>query len=512
MPLWLAIYLPDLPLEAAWPRRTRLALPATLAVGQQGRILQATPAAQQGGVQAGLTVAAAQAMVPTLLVSERQLALEQEHQQAVALCLQAYSSQVALPAAQWVVLEVGASLRLFGGPLALSRRVRASLASLALSWCWGLAPSARGAVLLAQSMAEEKLKGRRCRVLQVGTLRRSLDVLPWRLLSASQPHADWLQSLGLRTVGDLRRLPRAQLQLRTRTELLRELDQAYGLQTWPLAWWQAPARFSLRHEFDEALEHNHEVLQPATILIEQLSAWLRSRNEMLDSIKLQLLHESSRHALAPTVLVLSVSQATAQAQPWLRVMAEQLPRQTLPAPVRGLWLQAGPAQPQATASHSLFHDQAQEALMPLLDLMRARLGPQGVLQAAVRPSFLPEQANHWAPATVNLSSARAFAPLVALWPRPVWLLEAPQALVTLDGRPSWQGRLLHLRLGPERLETAWWQGGIQARDYFVADDGHGAWCWIYRARGNKAAASQLHGQASGSEPAQLEWWLHGWFG
>lgn len=47
--------------------------------------------------------------------------------------------------------------------------------------------------------------------------------------------------------------------------------------------------------------------------------------------------------------------------------------------------------------------------------------------------------------------------------------------------------------GPERLETGWWSGPMQRRDYYRVETEEGSWLWIY------------HDLRTG------RWWLHGYF-
>jgi protein ImuB len=58
---------------------------------------------------------------------------------------------------------------------------------------------------------------------------------------------------------------------------------------------------------------------------------------------------------------------------------------------------------------------------------------------------------------------------------------------------------LRLLAGPERLEAGWWDGGLSARDYFVAGLPAGELVWIYRLRPAPPVG----------EPG---WFLHGRFG
>ena len=85
--------------------------------------------------------------------------------------------------------------------------------------------------------------------------------------------------------------------------------------------------------------------------------------------------------------------------------------------------------------------------------------------------------------------------------RPVWLCAEPQALPEQASRPCLDGRPLQLLAGPERIEAGWWDGGLAARDYFIAEASDGALVWIYRARMPPAAGEAGSG-----------WFLHGRFG
>ena len=40
---------------------------------------------------------------------------------------------------------------------------------------------------------------------------------------------------------------------------------------------------------------------------------------------------------------------------------------------------------------------------------------------------------------------------------------------------------MQLVYGPERIEDNWWQEAV-SRDYYVAEDKHGQFYWIYRDR------------------------------
>jgi len=47
-------------------------------------------------------------------------------------------------------------------------------------------------------------------------------------------------------------------------------------------------------------------------------------------------------------------------------------------------------------------------------------------------------------------------------------------------------------MGPERIQSGWWDGAYERRDYFIAQTPARALLWIYRV-------------------AARGWYLHGWF-
>ncbi|MFX5494562.1 hypothetical protein ABTD62_22725, partial [Acinetobacter baumannii] len=70
--------------------------------------------------------------------------------QQAALALLQYTPQVTLAEEACILLEVGASLRLFGGIRALCRKIRLTIARMGLSATLSCAVTATGAWLLAR--------------------------------------------------------------------------------------------------------------------------------------------------------------------------------------------------------------------------------------------------------------------------------------------------------------------------------------------------------------------------
>lgn len=403
---------------------------------------------------------------------------EQDALQRLALAMLQYTPRVALFRGDSVVLEVAASLTLFRGPRRLCRLVRRTAGALLPEIRLGMAPSASGAWLLAAAPSPAHR-----RALRQGSLARRLSDLPVDELPEARPHRQWLENIGCVLLGQLRQLPRQGLQQRSSPTLLQALDAAYGQASEVLSWFLPPAAFRLDHEPDTHVEHSDALLQASHPLLQALCGWLHQRQEALHDFLLILHHEKGRHALPPTRLALRFSAATWRIEDFTLLLKERLQHCRLQRPVIRLELIADTPQPRPAANDTLFPDPSLHALQEsrLLDLLAARLGNEGIRRPRPRPDHLPELANAWLgyPAT---ASGGTTPPSTGLKSRPFWLLPQPRSLEIRQERPVYQGRVLRLVQGPERIETGWYAGMHQRRDYFVAEDAEGARYWIYRER------------------------------
>jgi protein ImuB len=152
----------------------------------------------------------------------------------------------------------------------------------------------------------------------------------------------------------------------------------------------------------------------------------------------------------------------------------------------------------------------QESLGRLVERLQARLGHDQVQRVLLAADHRPEAA--YRIETVDEVHATGSLPVPAAGqaPRPLWLLPRPIALRERNQRPWWQGPL-KLLSGPERIEGGWWDCNLVQRDYFIAEDDHAQWLWIYRSRGNNAAAADDTG-CHPSRDLNTSWYLQGIFG
>jgi protein ImuB len=453
------------------------------------RVIVASSQALSEGVKPGMRAGGVSAIAPATKILERNGEKERLALDAIAIALLQYTPEVAAGEDFSLLLDVTASLRLFGGPLALCRRLRASIETLGFTARLGAAPTATGAWLLAR-WAPGKSQLARRRVLKTRTLARQLDRLPCHLLPAASLHHAWLAGIGADTLGALRRLPRPGLLRRTSAQVLEGLDRAYGQAPELFEWITVPPVFSARMETHDRIEHAQALLFGAQGLMLQLVGWLVSLQQAVSQFVLVLEHERGRAAIPPTEVAVALAEPAWHEGHLIRLLRERLARVELAAPVIAIRLEARQLCPMLPPTLSLFQEQGGSPadFRRLLELLSARLGQENVLAPAAAHDYRPEVCNAWAPAASQQATP---ADEGAVLERPFWLLPEPIALLMRGDRPFYGSPLKVIR-GPERVEAGWWDDRVAARDYYVAQASDASCYWIYLERTGDA-----------------RWYLHG---
>lgn len=393
-----------------------------------------------------------------------------------------------------VLMEVEASLRLFGGWPALHARVAAEAPALGVARL-GWASNGLAALALARAGIEDGLDG---------PLSARLDPLPLEVLGALRPHRLTLAHIGCRCLGDVRALPRGGLVRRFDRALLHALDQLYGQAPEVHTWVDMPERFEQRLELMARVEQAPALMVGAQRLLLALGGWLAARQAGVTAFALRWVHDALRARAAGEggELLVRTATPTRDTTHLARLLAEHLARVTLQAPVGELCLRALEVQPLVMASASLLPPDGtadaggEEGLTQVLERLSVRLGAARVLRPVLLDDHRPEAQCRWQPATEALP--RQVLPL-ASGPQPGFLLPQPLRLAMRGERPLFQGEL-QLLLGPQRIEGGWWDrdeaAGVHrnvVRDYWVAQSAQAGVLWVFQTRLEQAPAWFLHG-------------------
>ena len=506
--LWIALHLPLLSLEAFCSTLPALQQARAVALLAEHRITAVNPRAAQCGIQPGHKRSTALALVADLVLGQASAERDAQAALAVAHAALAFTPAVTFEGphgagpGDTVLLEVQASLRFFGGATALLQRLRAALAPLGHHLQVASAPTALGASLLARwrdGCAEGPHSTR------LPALQALLDGAPVGLLACGSEHGQALQGMGLHTLADLRRLPRAGLARRFGATLLDELDRAFGRRPDPRHWLQLPPTFDSRLELFARADTTEQVLQGAEVLLARLVAWAQAGQARVAAFTLLMQHEPQHRdtAAAATELHIELAEPAADAAHLQLLLRERLARCQLLAPTLELHIRCRHLVHRAAPNGELFPTRQShaEGLARLLERLRARLGDDQVQQLLPVADHRPDRSTRAVPARARPSGAMASSPVAcaAALPlhRPSWLLPEPLPLPERQAQPMLDGQPLQLLSGPERIEAGWWDGALTTRDYFIAQTTGGALVWIY--------CERLPSSESG-------WFLHGRFG
>ena len=545
-PIWVCIRLPSLPLDVFARALAPEDAARPFVVGSGGhypKVVAASETARTAGIRHDQLISSALALAPEMTLRDRDPVAEASALRDVATCVLAFTPMTSLAFPDAILAEIGGSVRLFGGLPRLLDAMTRRIHALGYTMQVALAPTPTAALLFARGRpvsSQGRPKGEHRSAKHEGrpispqgrpkggqrsakhedclvsdpvpvsdwrALPDALAPLPLGLLDIDTDTLATLRAAGVRTFGEAQALPREGVARRFGPQVVDMLDRALGRLPDPREPFVPPPHFERKLPLPAPIEDAEALGFGVHRLVSDLAAWLLARGLGVTRLSLALHHERYlRQRGMPHTTVTFALGAPARAPAHLHsVLRERLARVALPAPVESIVLTSDETAPLASRNLGLLpEDAAIEAIVPLVERLRSRLGDEAVAALAQRAEHRPEYAARETLPTTSPTSLRQSAgrtprsrtvrveTVHASAPRPLWLLDEAQPLgAMLEDRP-WI-----LRDGPERIESGWWDGHDFRRDYFVAESPDGAITWIYR--------DHRYGTDDG------EWFMHGLF-
>ncbi|WP_439107974.1 Y-family DNA polymerase [Congregibacter sp.] len=463
MQLWLCLRLSELAVQCLPQRR-----PQALAVVDRQRIYAVNATASLLGLEPGMDPVAARSLAgdsPLQLLPRDPNA---EAQALESLCCWAYGITPHLYPfrGDCLMLEIGGSLRLFGGSDAIIRHARQGLAGRGYSAdiALGTTPLAAWAFSHTNSQALASSDYSK---------KEQLNKLSLQTLEPLHEQFEILQRSGFNTLGEILALPSASLNRRCGAQFRELLQHLSGEVVAPPVHFEPPNCFVDSYPLGYPVQNQDELGPALEQLLASLEDYLRQRQLQTRQIVWYFSGLNNYREM----LDVRTSEARTPRQDWYRLTRLRLERQPFTQEVELVQLRAEQLESAKPSSGDLFRQASQsEPTSQLVDLLSNRLGSQAINSLYHRDAHLPEHSSTQGP-----SGTVGNLPPVDSAQRPFWLLSEPELLRREKEELLFWGSRLELIYGPERIEDGWWECGT-SRDYFVARNAQGQRFWVFHER------------------------------
>lgn len=443
---------------------------------RQRLVLAVNATAATDGITPGLALAHARAVQPHLVALPAQPVEDARALDRLAAWCLRYSPLVAPCPADSIWIDATGATHLFGGEEKMLETIRAAMAAYGLTARVALAQTPGAAWALAHFAPQP---------LTVSHAPADVNPLPITALRIDLDTARSLWRVGLKTIADVRRVPRTTLPRRFGKQLLTRLDQALGYAPEAIEAVLPPLAKRKRVSFAEPIGTAEDLKRAVDLLTTPLCAELEKSQE--GARKLDLLFARTDNRIETIRLVLGrPSRNPAHLSKLLGDRIETVdPGFGIESAVLTAW-RVEPLTAQQTDMESGLADDAHD-VSDLVDSLANHVGARNVYRVTSFASDIPERAE---------KRMNANAPTIASWPehlpRPVRLFSPPEPVEVMAMLPDhppakfiWKGevRLIKRADGPERVFGEWWHDPkevAEVRDYFRVEDEQGERYWLFR--------------------------------
>jgi protein ImuB len=466
------------------------------------RLVALCPLAEDAGAREGMPLAQALAICPSLQLADADPEGDRAGLADLAIWAERYTPLAVADPPDGVLLDIAGCARLFGTEAALAADLLGRLGRGGLPARAALAGSAAAAWALARWRAAPLA------VVPEGAEAEALAPLPLALLRLDPRAIAGLARLGVRTVGDLARLPRGEMSARFGPGPVLRLDQAFAAVAEPIPWPRPAPVWSERRAFAEPIGTPEDLSRALRLLADRLGARLAAAD--LGGL-LFVATFFRADGLRPALRV-ATARPVHDAAYLAKLFAAKLETLDPGFGIDAVVLAAdavAPLSPQQTGLADLGAAPVGD-LAATLDDLTNRLGGARVWRPAPVPSHVPERALRRAPPLARPEGWELSAQ------RPVRLLPRPEEIEAMAPVPDdppilfrWRGVAHRVRAasGPERIAAEWWRAARdetreeadRVRDYYRVEDVSGARYWVFRTGRDVGAPG-------------TRWFLHGLFG
>jgi protein ImuB len=487
-------------LTTDWFTIRRLALsqiPFVLSAPDHGRMIitAANALAQLQGIDRGMVVADAKAVVPSLEILKDKPLLPGKLMKGLAEWCIRYTPVVAIHAPDSLILDATGCAHLWGGEKPYLADIIARLKTLGYHVQLAMADTIGAAWALAHY-------GQRSCIVKPGDQAAAMLSLPPAALRLEAETLERLYKLGLREIKDFISIPRPAMRRRFGQSFLTKLDQALGVEEEFIQSVQPVAPYHERLPCLEAVSTATGIEIALKQLLDTLCKRLQQEGKGLRTAVFKGYRVDGKIEKIET----GTNRPTHNVKHLFKLFEIKIDSIEPALGIEVFTLEALKVEDAVSNQATLWEDSCgldNPHLSELLDRIDGKFGPGHVQRYVPDEHYWPERSVRPA-VTLN---EKLFTTWRTDRPRPIQLLPIPQVIEVTAPVPDYppmsfryKGKLHKVVKadGPERIEQEWWLQQGQHRDYYTVEDEEGCRYWLFRS--GHYAADKSH-----------TWFIHGFF-
>jgi protein ImuB len=482
---WLALHKPELK-----------PIPFVVKVPSRGRmvITSSNPLAQRQGIHAGMVLADARAVYPSLHAEDERTGVAVAILKRIAQWCIRFTPFAGVDADDGIILDATGCSHLWGGDDQYVKDLISRIQSKGFIVKVAMADTI-GAAWAAARFSNNNP------VIPPGEHTQALLQFPLDSLRLERATVQRLQQLGLYQVKDIASMQRTALRRRFGKSVLQKIDQAFG---------------TTEEYFEPVIQTEpYEERLPCIEPIVRLEGIQFALEQLLDALCKRLAKEGKGirsaelncYRLDGKIIMATIGTSTASVNAKHLFKLFELKLSSI-EPDLGIELfvlvakkleEYDPKQQQFWKQTSLNSSLVSE----FVDRVAGKIGEAALRRYLPAEHFLPERSFRLAESLKEASTTEWYLDR----PRPIVLLPTPEGIEVTAPIPDYppmmfryKGKLHKIMKadGPERIEQEWWIRDGRHRDYYAVEDEKGCRYWLFRSGHYDAAKT-------------YKWFIHGFF-
>ncbi|MEO6733910.1 MAG: DNA polymerase Y family protein [Ferruginibacter sp.] len=469
-------------LKTDWLTRRKPALlqtPFVLASPDHGRMVvtAVNALAQAQGVDSGMVVADARALIPSLEVIDDKQEYATTLLKAIAEWCIRYTPSVAIDPPDGLTLDVTGCAHLWGGEQQYLETIIERLKKIGYEVSAAMADTIGAAWAIARF-------GQNSSIIQTGQQSAALLSLPPAALRLETQTVERLEKLGLRQINNFINMPRSALRRRFGTSFLRRLNQALGHEEETMLPIQPIEPYQERLPCLEPIVTATGIEIALQRLLEALCHRLQQEQQGLRAA----IFKGYRVDGKIEITEIGTNRPSHNSRHIFKLFEFKLPGIEPALGIELFTLGTSKVEPLSPAQSALWRNKGgldDNGLAELLDRIAGKTGATHIHR------YIPDE-HYWPERSFKLATSLQEQPSTT-WnagrPRPLQLLSKPVPIEVTAPIPDYPPMLfrhqgvLHKIVkadGPERIEQEWWLQEGQHRDYYCVEDEAGHRYWLFR--------------------------------